>query len=164
MSEQAPRADNRVTLSSDRVDHYGQPLAIIDWAVDEADERNLLTAADVFIDAWSESTLARLGTITPREASEALKDLAEGGGIYHPGGSTRMGACAAEGVVDRDLRTFAIPNLSVLSTSTFPTGGGANPTMMLMMASLRSADGIVETFRSRVSMPRSPGTAEASGS
>ena len=51
-----------------------------------------------------------------------------------------MGASPKMGVVDKDLRTFRAPNLSVLATSVFPSGGGANPTMMLMMAALRLAD------------------------
>lgn len=151
--EQVPRAANRITLSTDRVDRYDQPLAVIDWAVDDEDERNLLASARLFVDTWNESTLAGLGTITRRESLDALRDLTLGGGIYHPGGSTKMATRAAEGVVDRDLRTFAISNLSILSTSTFPSGGGANPTMMLMMASLRSADGIIRTLRSRSSTP-----------
>jgi choline dehydrogenase-like flavoprotein len=55
-----------------------------------------------------------------------------------------MGLTPAQGVVDRNLRTFRIPNLSVVSTSTFPSAGGANPTMMLMMATLRLADHILK--------------------
>lgn len=53
-----------------------------------------------------------------------------------------MGADVSRGVVDGELKTFRVPNLSVVSTATFPTGGGANPTMMLMMAALRAADRI----------------------
>jgi choline dehydrogenase-like flavoprotein len=53
-----------------------------------------------------------------------------------------MGRDASQGVVDGSGRTFRISNLSVVSTSTFPTGGGANPTMMMMMTALRTADAV----------------------
>jgi choline dehydrogenase-like flavoprotein len=51
-----------------------------------------------------------------------------------------MGRGPTDGVVDSEFRVFRVPNLSLVSTAAFPTGGGANPTMMLMMAALRTAD------------------------
>jgi choline dehydrogenase-like flavoprotein len=50
-----------------------------------------------------------------------------------------MGHSAANGIVDRDLRVFGVPNLRVLSTAVFPTGGSANPTMMLILMAFRCA-------------------------
>jgi choline dehydrogenase-like flavoprotein len=146
--EQIPRACNRVTLS-DRIDRYGQPLAAIDWAVSREDEENLTRSTDMFVDLWQHSTLAQLGTILRRSSGEAERALAKGGGVYHPCGSTRMGLTATQGVVDRNLSTFRIPNLSVVSTSTFPSAGGANPTMMLMMATLWLADHILKKTQNR---------------
>ncbi len=138
--EQAARAENRILLSTERRDRYGQPLAAIDWSVDRDDQARLTRSGDLFAGFWTRSALSRLGTIRRRPAGEAEAEMADGGGIYHPGGSTRMGRNPAEGVVDADLRAFRVPNLSVAATSAFPTGGGANPTMMLMMAALRLAD------------------------
>ncbi len=140
--DQIPRASNRITLDATRTDLYGQPLACIDWAVDEEDKQNLTHFTDAFIDLWQHSTLAKLGTIQRLPPGEAEQALSEAGGVYHPGGSTRMGRDASQGVVDGFGRTFRISNLSVVSTSTFPTGGGANPTMMMMMTALRTADAV----------------------
>ena len=58
-----------------------------------------------------------------------------------------MGLSKASGVVDRDLKTFSIDNLYVVSTSTFPSGGCANPTFMLMALALRAADHIASVLR-----------------
>lgn len=140
--EQVPRAANRVSLSDSRVDRYGQPLATIDWSVGPVDQANLAAATAAFAEFWQSTTLSRLGTLTLRDETATAAALAEGGGIYHPGGSTRMGTGPANGVVDRDLRSFAVPNLTVASTSTFPSGGGANPTMTMMMFALRAADAV----------------------
>jgi choline dehydrogenase-like flavoprotein len=139
---QEPRADNRISLSSQRVDPFGCPLATIDWRVHDNDAANVLATTEAFMAAWSAGVLTRSGRIELNLPKDLKGRLAGSGGVYHPGGSVRMGADATRGVVDADLRTFRVPNVSVLSTATFPTGGGANPTMMLMMAALRAADRI----------------------
>jgi choline dehydrogenase-like flavoprotein len=60
--------------------------------------------------------------------------------VFHPGGTTRMGRNAREAVVDTNLKAFAIANLWVASTSVFPSGASANPTMTLLLFTLRLAD------------------------
>ena len=135
-----PLAANRIGLAPDRVDAFGCPLATIDWRVADSDIANVAEMTRQFIGAWRESPLGRLAGIQPAPPEALGKALSSFGGVYHPGGSTKMGASPKTGVVDKDLRTFRTPNLSVLATSVFPSGGGANPTMMLMMAALRLAD------------------------
>lgn len=140
--EQQPRPENRIALSPDRVDPLGCPLASIDWRVHDDDAANVLAMAEAFLAAWNAGRLADLARAEPAVPTNPRAAIAAGGGIYHPGGSTRMGTDPSSGVVDTELRTFRIPNLTVVSTAVFPTGGGANPTMMLMMAALRAADRI----------------------
>jgi choline dehydrogenase-like flavoprotein len=48
-----------------------------------------------------------------------------------------MSATPAEGVVDKDLNLFGVDNVQLLATSVLPTGGGANPTMMLLLLAMR---------------------------
>jgi choline dehydrogenase-like flavoprotein len=55
-----------------------------------------------------------------------------------------MGRDAATGVVDRDLRMFACPQVQLISTSVLPTGGGANPTMMALMLGVRCVDQLLK--------------------
>ncbi len=138
--EQEPIAANRIGLSPQRVDVFGCPLATIDWRVADSDITNVAEMTRQFVSAWRESPLGRLAEIQPAPPEALGKALSSFGGVYHPGGSTKMGASPKTGVVDKDLRTFRTPNLSVLATSAFPSGGGANPTMMLMMAAFRLAD------------------------
>lgn len=144
--EQVPRARNRIGLSRDRRDRHGTPMATIDWEIDEEDLRALFCASDRFLATWKGSSLAALGTIQQHPRDMTLISLQQGAGIFHPGGSTRMGTNPRTGVVDSHLRTFRVPNLRVASTSTFPSGGGANPTMMLMMATMRMADHLQQTL------------------
>ncbi len=139
--EQEPNRESRIDLSS-QLDPYGLPLARINWQVSQADRDNILKLTEMFARAWSESPLANIATLELLDATRREASPFQSGGVYHPGGSTRLGRSARDGVVDRDLRAFGIPNLTVVATSVFPTGGGANPTMMLILASLRAADRI----------------------
>ena len=69
-----------------------------------------------------------------------------GSDIFHPSGTTRMAELPENGVVDSDLLVFGTNNLYVLSTSVFPNGASANPTMMLLLLALRLGDNLPETF------------------
>jgi glucose dehydrogenase len=60
-------------------------------------------------------------------------------GSYHWLGATRMGS-RDTGCVDANLRYHELENLYVLSTSTFPGGSSANPTLTLAALTLRLGD------------------------
>lgn len=147
VSEQEPIPSSRITLATDKVDDLGLPLAAIDWRLSERDHTGLRAAIDLFAEDWKASNLAALGRLELMPDETVDEGLEQSGGIYHPGGSTRLGNQRSHGVLDRNFKTFAIPNLSVVATSAFPTGGGANPTMMLLMAALRKADLVDRSLR-----------------
>jgi choline dehydrogenase-like flavoprotein len=138
--EQKPVATNRISLSSDAVDDYGSPLAQIDWRVNEVDMDNFAAFQTKTLTAWEGCSYRTLGTLSATSSQLWGAMLREGGGIFHPGGTTRMAKHCSDGVVDESLSTFAVPNLKVVSTSTFPTGGSANPSFTLIALALRSAD------------------------
>lgn len=135
--EQHPTRLNTVSLSAERKDLFGQPLASINWRIQPQDVRAMQQAASAFAASWEKSTLVSLAEmkLEPEECIHIA--MQTNGGIYHPGGTTRMAAYAKGGVVDRNLCVFGISNLRVVATSVLPTGGGANPTMMLMLLAMR---------------------------
>jgi choline dehydrogenase-like flavoprotein len=140
--EQLPRAESQIRLSRSRKDVFGQPLAELAWDVSPDDIKNLNKATDAFVAAWSTSAIAAVARLR-RHASDAISaKLMAGGGIFHPVGSVRMARQPSLGVVDKDLRTFRVPNLSVASTAVLPRAGGANPTMMLLCLGMRLVDRI----------------------
>jgi choline dehydrogenase-like flavoprotein len=59
---------------------------------------------------------------------------------HHPLGTTRMSADPKQGVVDGDGRMHTVANVSIVGSSTFPTGGSANPTLTLVALALRLGD------------------------
>ncbi|MGI9119810.1 MAG: GMC family oxidoreductase, partial [Acidimicrobiales bacterium] len=59
----------------------------------------------------------------------------------------RMGTDAASGVVDADLRSFAVPNLYITDGSVLPTQGSANPALTIMAVVARCADRLTSANR-----------------
>jgi choline dehydrogenase-like flavoprotein len=55
-----------------------------------------------------------------------------------------MAADESAGVVDANLRSFAIPNLFVVDGSVCPTQGSANPALTVMALAARAADYLAE--------------------
>jgi choline dehydrogenase-like flavoprotein len=149
--EQHPHRDNRISLSETQRDRDGLPLARIAWRVRDEDVANHERLFVLFADYWRRAGLENVAAIEARPSEQVRAQLVEGGGVFHPGGTARMGDDPRTSVVDARLRVHKIPNLSVISTATFPTGGGANPTYMLMLFALRAADQIaLETVPSPV--------------
>jgi choline dehydrogenase-like flavoprotein len=139
VTEQIPLERNRITLSEHESDPYGVPLAQIHWHVSADDIVNTVRVRDAFAEFWSCTALAQLGELQMNTQGDLEEALSSGGGIYHPGGSLRMSTAPQSGVVDANLRTFAVPNLRIVSTATFPSGGATNPTMMLILFALRAS-------------------------
>jgi choline dehydrogenase-like flavoprotein len=139
--EQDPCRDNRISLSSNRADAFGCPLAVIDWRVTNRDLSNFANVTESFLQNWNASSLAGIAEAVRRPLDDEAGEMIAGG-IYHPGGSIRIGRGPHDGVVSGDLKTFRVPNVRVVSTAVFPNGGTANPTLMLMLFACRAADQI----------------------
>jgi choline dehydrogenase-like flavoprotein len=139
--EQIPRVDNYITLSPEK-DLLGLPSAAIKWQIAPQDCYAFVLFMRCFDRFWDRQGLRRVGELDWMFDPDSCSiDLLSGGGdIYHPGGSTRMGADRHSAVVDCNLRSFHVPNLWVSSTSVFPSGASANPTLMLMLLTMRLAD------------------------
>jgi choline dehydrogenase-like flavoprotein len=148
VAEQLPDERNRISLA-DSKDPFGQPMAAIEWRKREGEIRTLVAFQRCFAAYWSRHELLH-------EAAELCwlcnadnlthEHLSAASDIFHPCSSTRMGIQASESVVDADLKVHDVPNLAVASTSVFPSGASANPTLMLMLLTLRLADRLCKRF------------------
>jgi choline dehydrogenase-like flavoprotein len=66
---------------------------------------------------------------------------------WHLMGTARMGTDPRRSVVDSTNRAHDVPNLFVADASSFPTGGGVNPTATIQAVALRCAEKIWEQRR-----------------
>ena len=73
-----------------------------------------------------------------------LKNEIPVAGCAHQAGTCRMGADAADSVVDTDCRAHELDNLYVVDTSVFPSIGAVNPALTAMANSLRVGDHLLE--------------------
>jgi choline dehydrogenase-like flavoprotein len=133
--EQAPSPSNRVRLG-EHVNEHGRPVADLVWRWSDLDLASLRRTVDAFGQAVTD---AGVGSFDAMPWDE-MPELTTPGGAFHPSGGTRMHASPRHGVVDSDLRVHGVRNLFVLGSSTFPTGGYANPTMTIIALSIRLAD------------------------
>ncbi len=135
--EQRPDPASRVTLA-DRVDRFGMPLSRIDWRIDGQEQRTVRRMAE----------LVGAGLQRLRLHGLALDEWVRDGDGFppsfrdaaHPTGATRMADDPRNGVVDRHGQVHGVDGLYVAGSSTFPTAGHANPTLMIVALAIRLAD------------------------
>lgn len=146
VTEQYPSHRSTIGLSTTAQDIFGLPQACINWQTEPVDHAVFEALQDRLYRFWTEGPFASLGKAT-KTAPECWKTrLQADSDIFHPGGTTRMGTSPSSAVVDSNLRVFSVPNLRVVSTSCFPSGGGANPTFMLMAFALRAAEQLAREY------------------
>ena len=130
--DQLPDAENAVDLDPAETDYFGQPIPLVTYRFDDYTRRAMRKAAEVqtaILEAAGATAIA-----SPRQ--------------WWPGhhmGTTRMGSDPATSVVDADLRTHDVPNLYLVTTGCFVTGGVANPTLTLSALALRLGDHLAAT-------------------
>jgi choline dehydrogenase-like flavoprotein len=131
LCEFLPLADNRVTLADER-DRHGLPVARFSYSQCDND-RKLMDAGQAKMTEILEAAGA--------EDAVTIKRYA------HLVGGCRMGFTREDGVVDRDLRSFAVPNLYVTDGSVLPTQGSANPALTIMALAARCGDHLTSANR-----------------
>jgi len=124
LCEFLPLAGNRVTLDEEK-DRYGLPVARVAYSQGDNDKQLMKAAREVM-----ERILHAAG------ADEVITIER----YAHLVGGARMAADQEHGVVDRDGRSFAVPNLYITDGSVLPTQGSANPALTIMALAARAAD------------------------
>lgn len=137
VAEQPPEPENRITLS-DAVDVHGVPLADVVWRVGEQPRRTLAALghamARTFKDAGLPDPVLEPWIVEDRLDDAVIIDMA------HSMGTTRMADDPKRGVVDASLQVHGVNGLYIAGSSVFPTGGHANPTLMIIAMSIRLAE------------------------
>lgn len=133
-AEQSPNPDSRVTLISDK-DPIGFNRVALDWRVSADDLLKLRRTHEVIGQALGAAGIGRV------QLGIAEKpDLELAFSAYHHMGTTRMHADPRQGVVDADCRVHSAKNLFMAGSSTFTTGGCANPTLSVVTLAIRLAE------------------------
>jgi choline dehydrogenase-like flavoprotein len=126
-----PRAENRLTLVSDRVDSLGLPIPDLHVSHSRRDQETFRYA-----DSVGDQINSALGGKQPLDYERRIHS--------HPSGTCRMSADASSGVVDANNRVFGVENLYVSGACVFPLAGATNPTNTVVAMTLRLADHLIE--------------------
>lgn len=132
--EQAPRLENRVVLGQEK-DRFGYPKIQVIWHWDELSRSSFVRASKFF---GKEVARAGMGKMV-LELDKGDPQLASPS-IHHHMGTTRMHDDPRQGVVDANCKVHGIANLFIAGSSTFTTGGYANPTLTIVALAIRLAD------------------------
>jgi glucose dehydrogenase len=116
--EMRPVPENRVTLSDERKDAFGNQGAHLHFDFTPDDTRTMDRARETI-----RSIYEKLGAKNVREADRSWS--------HHHLGTTRMGANPEASVVDPDLRVHGVSNAYVLGSGVFVTGGASHPTLLI---------------------------------
>ncbi|NJP10473.1 MAG: GMC family oxidoreductase [Leptolyngbyaceae cyanobacterium RU_5_1] len=133
-TEQFPHPDNRVVLS-DQCDKLGirKPKMQVRWHDEEI--QGIKRAQKVMAEEIARTGLGRF------EIEDYGGTLITGSpGTSHHLGTTRMSNDPKQGVVDEHCQVHDVSNLFIASSSVFPTGGYANPTLTIAALAIRLAD------------------------
>lgn len=140
--EQEPDPDSRITVDRSRRDRFGLPKLELDWRIGASTYRSQRRMHELFRDI-----LGKVGISGFRsEVLEKPDVLAELWDMKHPTGTTRMSHSETRGVVDPECRVHGVDNLYVSGSSVFPTGGHANPTLLIVALAARLADHLLRRY------------------
>jgi choline dehydrogenase-like flavoprotein len=124
LCEFLPLPDNRVTLATE-CDRHGLPVARFSYSMCDNDKKLMKKAA---------ALMTEMHEAAGAEETITIERFA------HLIGGCRMAGDEQSGVVDANLRSFAIPNLYIVDGSVCPTQGSANPALTIMALAARAAD------------------------
>ncbi|MGN6176890.1 MAG: GMC oxidoreductase, partial [Streptosporangiaceae bacterium] len=124
LCEFLPLPENRVTLAQE-TDFYGLPVAHFSYSQCDNDQKLVHAAQNVMEDILHAAGADEVITIQR---------------YAHLVGGARMAEDEQNGVVDRNCRSFAVPNLYIVDGSVLPTQGSANPALTIMAVAARAAD------------------------
>jgi choline dehydrogenase-like flavoprotein len=131
--ELIPEYESRIRLA-DTKDLFGQPQTIADWVLNEGEPENFKKLANLFNTAV---TAKGGGPVSIGDWADIRDRMTFNG---HHLGTTRMAATEQEGVVDRNLKLFAMDNLYAAGSSVWASPGISNPTFSIVAFSIRLAD------------------------
>jgi choline dehydrogenase-like flavoprotein len=135
MTEQLPLPENRIVPDFEHRDALGLPRPRIAFRYDDYTRHGLARARQLHDEVFT-----ALGT-TERHHDAEVK------GASHLMGTCRMGTDPRTSVVGHDLRAHDHPNLFVVGSAVFPTGGASNPTLTIAALALRAVTAVHETVR-----------------
>ncbi len=150
--EQAPQAENRVTIDQDNTDGLKIPRPHVDYGLDKYTLEGFRVAADtcsaIFQQMGAQEFTQPTVNPYPPDKKPGPGDFSYEGKNYHMYGAGhimgthRMGDDPCTSVVDATQKSHDVQNLWIVGSGSFPTVATANPTLTIMALAFKSAEAI----------------------
>ena len=131
--EQVPNKNSRITLNNEK-DYFGLRRVTLNWQSSPADDQTIRLLGRELAKEMARTKVARI------KLKDFILDdsipISDYGHHCHQMGTTRMSVDPKDGVVDSNQKIHGIDNFYIAGASVYPTGGGCNPTLTLVMMSL----------------------------
>lgn len=137
--EDLPEETNRVTLAEGLTDSDGIPAAKISYRLSENSRRLIHFQVERGAEAFRAAGAYKVET-----------DESTANGNPHVMGTARMGSTPHDSVVDQWGRCHDVPNLYVIDSSVFVTGGAANPSSTISALAKRNVTRLIAERRNQV--------------
>lgn len=134
LAEQAPHRENRVTLGSE-CDSFGRPRVKVEWTFSDEDMAALARTQDHLARRLEAAGIGRWNVRRVNGRPDIKSDS-----TGHFLGATRMHPDPRQGVATPEARVHGVDNLYIASSSLFPSGGYANPTLSIMALAIGLSD------------------------
>lgn len=121
--EVLPHFENRVELSTTKVDDFGMPLP----------------KATFRFGSYENKGFEKFKELGRRLSGNPQLEFSSTASVCHWLGTCKMGTSEKNGVVDTNHRTFEHPNLYIVGGSNLVTSGVCNPTLTISALALRAA-------------------------
>ena len=138
MIEQEPSEDSYVGLSENK-DQFGIPEPLIHWTITAKTWETVIATSGALkkqiedLD-FGEVQLYKFIDADTADWQDYLSD------VCHNMGGCRMSDLPNEGVVNKNLQVWGVPNLFICSQAVFPTASHSNPVLTMLALGLRLVD------------------------
>ena len=138
MIEQEPTEESYITLNSNK-DQVKIAEALIHWNITKKTWYTTITTAKALKNQIEDLNFGNVELYNYIDANTPdwenyLSD------VCHNMGGCRMSSVPEDGVVDKNLQVWGIPNLFICSQAVFPTGSHSNPVLTMLALGLRLTD------------------------
>jgi choline dehydrogenase-like flavoprotein len=138
-----PNKDSYCEIDPEVKDKNGIPVLRFHWKWSDHEIRQIAHGMQT-----AKAIIERLGGHVIGGPLPRPEDaIAVGGWIIHEVGAARMGASAADSVVDQFGRAWDVDNLVIADGGVFPSNAHKNPTLTIMALAWRSMDNLAGRMR-----------------
>lgn len=140
--EMDPEPKNRIYISKVNFDKFGMGVPVVEHYLSDKSKESIRELHNKINLKLKDKNMGSI--VYDKSLEESIIEDAS-----HYMGSTKMGLCSKDSVVDNNCKVHGIKNLFVAGSSVFATSGCVNPTYTIVALSIKLADFLKEEIKEK---------------